>query len=76
MNADLFMISDFKSKGYPLPKVTKQAAGYTETFTGIEGKLGVKLAKRQTKILEPGQSHILSIGLRNADRPLQVEGGS
>ncbi len=30
---------------------------YSETFTAIEGKLGLRLGKRETKILNPGESH-------------------
>ena len=30
---------------------------YSETFTAIEGDLGVKLGKKDTKILKPGESH-------------------
>lgn len=30
---------------------------YAETFTAIEGDLGVNLGKRKTKILKPGESH-------------------
>lgn len=30
---------------------------YSETFTAVDGTLGVKLGKRETKILKPGESH-------------------
>ena len=30
---------------------------YSETFTAIEGNVGVKLGMKETKILKPGESH-------------------
>jgi quercetin dioxygenase-like cupin family protein len=30
---------------------------YSETFTAIDGELGLKLGKKQTKILKPGESY-------------------
>ncbi len=30
---------------------------YSETFTAVDGELGVKLGKRKTKILKPGESY-------------------
>jgi len=30
---------------------------YSETFTAIDGELGVKLGRKETKILKPGESH-------------------
>jgi len=30
---------------------------YSETFTAIEGDLGLKLGRKNTKILKPGESH-------------------
>ena len=32
---------------------------YSETFTAIEGELGVKLGKRKTMILKEGETHVV-----------------
>jgi quercetin dioxygenase-like cupin family protein len=39
---------------------------YSETFTAIDGDLGVKLAKGKTKILEPGESYTV--------KPMELHG--
>lgn len=33
---------------------------FSETFTAVDGELGVKLGKRKTKILKPGESHTVA----------------
>ena len=43
---------------------------YSETFTAIEGDLGVKLGKQETKILKPGESHtVLPLHLHSFFNP-------
>jgi len=47
---------------------------YSETFTAIEGDLGVKLGKKKTKILRPGESHTVEpMSLHSFFNPTQKE---
>lgn len=42
---------------------------YSETFTAIDGELGLKLGKKQTKILKPGETHTVEpMSLHTIDR--------
>jgi len=47
---------------------------YSETFTAIEGDLGLKLGKKDTKILKPGESHTVEpMSLHSFFNPTQKE---
>lgn len=47
---------------------------YQEKFTAIDGELGIKLGKKQTMILKPGESHIIpAMALHNFFNPTDRE---
>ena len=47
---------------------------YSETFTAIEGDLGLKLGKRNTKILKPGETHTVEpMSIHSFFNPTQKE---
>ncbi len=47
---------------------------YSETFTAIEGDLGLRLGKKNTKILKPGETHTVEpMSLHSFFNPTQKE---
>jgi mannose-6-phosphate isomerase-like protein (cupin superfamily) len=47
---------------------------YSETFTAIDGELGVKLGKNKTKILKPGESYTVeAMALHSFFNPTEKE---
>lgn len=47
---------------------------YSETFTAIEGNLGLKIGKNVTKILKPGETHTIEpMGVHSFFNPTDKE---